>query len=223
MEINFVEANTYIGTPPLCPEIKLRFLREDAPLKETAPIWRGKPHLFDWEGPRPYWAFAWSGGQALARYVLDHPEVVQKKYVLDFGAGCGLSSIGAAKAGAARVMASDIDPISIAAIGHNARLNSVKVETVCADLIYTENQGWDVVLAGDIWYDSRLFRHGLHWLRSLASEGVAVLTADPGRTYSPPKGLETLADYPCRSLPDLEHPNLQRVFVSRVLPISSHF
>jgi len=85
MEINFVEANTYIGTPPLCPEIKLRFLREDAPLKETAPIWRGKPHLFDWEGPRPYWAFAWSGGQALARYNLDHPEMARKKSVLDFG------------------------------------------------------------------------------------------------------------------------------------------
>ena len=205
--------NTQVASTPLVPEIQVRLLRDDSPL------WRSfsdQPEARSF--PRPYWAFAWSGGQALARYILDHPKVVEGKYVLDFGAGCGLASIASAKAGAARVMASDIDPISTRVIGYNATENNVKVETVCSDLIYSENQGWDVILAGDIWYNSRLARHGLSWLRSLAAEGIVVLSGDPGRAYSASQGMEALADYPCRSVPDLEHPNLQRVFVNRVLP-----
>jgi predicted nicotinamide N-methyase len=210
--------NTEVASTPLVPEIRVRLLRPDSPLWQS--FGDGPDSV---RSPRPYWAFAWSGGQGLARYVLDYPEVVKAKRILDFGAGCGIASIAAAKAGAARVVASDIDPISIAVIGYNARLNNVEVETLCADLIYAKNRGWDVILAGDIWYDSRVSRHGLYWLRKLAGEGVMVLTADPGRKYSPSQGLEALADYPCRSLPDLEHPNLQRVFVSRVVAQSSHF
>ena len=205
--------NTQVASAPLVPEIQVRLLRDDSPL------WRSFSDQPDARSlSRPYWAFAWSGGQALARYILDHPKVVEGKYVLDFGAGCGLASIASAKAGAARVMASDIDPISTRVIGYNATENNVKVETVCSDLIYSENQGWDVILAGDIWYNSRLARHGLSWLRSLAAEGIVVLSGDPGRAYSASQGMEALADYSCRSVPDLEHPNLQRVFVNRVLP-----
>lgn len=205
--------NTQVASVPLVPEIQVRLLRDDSPL------WRSFSNEPDARSlPRPYWAFAWSGGQALARYILDHPKVVEGKCVLDFGAGCGLASIASAKAGATRVMASDIDPISIRVIGYNATQNNVKVETLCSDLIYSENQGWDVILAGDIWYDSRLARHGLSWLRSLAAEGIVVLSGDPGRTYSASQGMEALTDYSCRSVPDLEHPNLQRVFVNRVLP-----
>lgn len=205
--------NTQVASAPLVPEIQVRLLRDDSPL------WRSFSDQPDARSfPRPYWAFAWSGGQALARYILDHPKVVEDKYILDFCAGCGLASIASAKAGAARVMASDIDPISVRVIGYNATQNNVKVETVCSDLLYSENQGWDVILAGDIWYDSRLARHGLSWLRSLAAEGIVVLSGDPGRTYSASQGMEALADYSCRSVPDLEHPNLQRVFVNRVLP-----
>ncbi len=205
--------NTQVASAPLVPEIQVRLLRDDSPL------WRSFSDQPDARSlSRPYWAFAWSGGQALARYILDHPKVVEGKCVLDFGAGCGLASIASAKAGAARVMASDIDPISVRVIGYNATQNNVKVETVCSDLIYSENQGWDVILAGDIWYDSRLARHGLSWLRSLAAEGIVVLSGDPGRAYSASQGMEALADYSCRSVPDLEHPNLQRVFVNRVLP-----
>ena len=205
--------NTQVASAPLVPEIQVHLLRDDSPL------WRSFADEPDARGlPRPYWAFAWGGGQALARYVLDHPKVVEGKCILDFGAGCGLASIASIKAGAARVTASDIDPISIRAIGYNATQNNVKVETVCLDLIYSENQGWDVILAGDIWYDTRLARHGMSWLRSLAAEGLLVLSGDPGRAYSTSQGMEVLADYSCRSVPDLEHPNLQKVFINRVLP-----
>lgn len=209
---DLVIENTEIAPVPMVPEIQLRLLRHDSPL--WASFGDGPDAL---SIPRPYWAFGWSGGQALARYILDHPEVVRKKWVLDFGAGCGISSIAAARSGARRVTASDIDPMAIAAIGHNARLNKVAIDTVCSDLIYTGNRGWDVVLAGDIWYDSRLSRHGLSWLRNLAGVGVLVLAGDPGRKYSPSKGWEVLADYSCRSVPDVEHPNFQKVSVYRLL------
>ncbi len=205
--------NTQVASAPLVPEIQVCLLRDDSPL------WRSFSDQPDARSlSRPYWAFAWSGGQALARYILDHPKVGEGRYILDFCAGCGLASVASAKAGAARVMASDIDPISVRVIGYNATQNNVKVETVCSDLLYSKDQGWDVILAGDIWYDSRLARHGLSWLRSLAAEGIVVLSGDPGRAYSASQGMEALADYSCRTVPDLEHPNLQRVFVNRVLP-----
>ena len=203
--------NTVIGTAPLVPEIRLRLLRDDSSL------WRSfteQPAPADL--PRPYWAFAWSGGQTLARYLLDHPELVKHGHVLDFGAGCGIAAIAAARAGAKSVTASDIDPLAVRAIAHNAELNTVQVETVQRDLIYAENPGWDVVLAGDIWYETRLARHGLSWLRKLAASGVLVLTGDPGRAFSPSQGMEALATYSCRSVPDLEHPALQTTSVFRV-------
>jgi predicted nicotinamide N-methyase len=205
--------NTAFGTAPLVPEIRIRLLQE------SSPLW--KPFGDDQDAasePRPYWAFAWGGGQALARYILDNPHLVGSRRVLDFGAGCGLASIAAAKAGATRVTAADIDQFSIGAIVLNARENEVEVGTLCQDLIYAENLGWDVILAGDIWYDSRVFRHGLNWLRYLASRKVVVLTGDPGRHLSPSKDLELLATYACRSLPDIDHPNIRSAAVYRILP-----
>jgi predicted nicotinamide N-methyase len=204
--------NTVIRSAPLVPEISVRLLRHDSPL------WRAfedQPEAA--ELARPYWAFAWSGGQALARYLLDRPAMARGKRVLDFGAGCGIAGIAAARAGAHEVIASDIDPVSVRAIRHNAELNSVQVETVQGDLIYAENPGWDVLLAGDIWYESRLARHGLSWLRALAEAGVIVLVGDPGRAFSPSHGIESLATYSCRSVPDLEHPALQTVSVFQIL------
>jgi predicted nicotinamide N-methyase len=205
--------NTVIGSAPLVPEIRVRLLRRDSPL------WRAfEDQPAAAEGPRPYWAFAWSGGQALARYLLDRPATVRGKRVLDFGAGCGIAGIAAARAGAHEVIASDIDPVSVRAISHNTELNSVQVETLQEDLIYAENPGWNVLLAGDIWYESRLARHGLSWLRALAEAGVTVLVGDPGRMFSPSHGIESLATYSCRSVPDLEHPALQTVSVFRIQP-----
>ncbi|MBN1671155.1 MAG: methyltransferase [Kiritimatiellae bacterium] len=217
-------ANTSWRAAPLVPEIRLRLLCDNSPLWQAFSDEKDQPEApaagspsrpgVPWLARRPYWAFAWGGGQALARYVLDHPDLVRAKRVLDFGAGCGLAGIAAAMAGAAGVTASDVDALAIQAIACNARANGVDVHTLCTDLIYTENRGWDVVLAGDPWYDSRLARHGLRWFRALAADGVVVLVADPGRTYSPSAGMEWLASYPCRTVPDLEHPNLQTVSVS---------
>jgi len=207
-----VMENTAFTATPLVPEIEIRLLRDGSRL------WC---HFSDDTqadaSQRPYWAFAWSGGQALARYVLDNRHLVKGRQILDFGTGCGIAAIAAAMAGARRVTASDTDPLSLEALRLNARRNGVQVRGVCADLIYEINHGWDVVLAGDIWYDSRMFRHGLRWLRGLAASGVLVLTGDPGRPYSPSKGLERLTEYPCRSCPDLEHHNHQRVSVFKVL------
>jgi predicted nicotinamide N-methyase len=206
-----IAVHTVVGKAHLVPEVHLRLLRKDSPL------WRcfgDDPALT--ELPRPYWAFAWSGGQALARFILDTPELAAGKQVLDFGAGCGIAGISAAKAGARKVTASDIDPVSVRAIIRNAELNGVRVEAIQADLLYADNPGWDVILAGDIWYDSRLARHALNWLKRLAKTGVTVLTGDPGRGFSPGLGMAPLATYPCRSVPDLEHPMMQTVSVFRV-------
>lgn len=206
-----IQDNTVVGTTPLVPEIQIRLLTDHSPL------WQAFGETPPADMARPYWAFAWSGGQALARYVLDHAALVAGRHVLDFGAGCGISAIAAAKAGARKVSAADIDPVAIAATHLNAQQNGVGIHTRCEDLIYTENKDWEVILAGDVWYDSRMFRHGLPWLRTMAGQGTRVITADPGRAYSPSHGMKPLANYTCRSVPDLEHPNLQTVCVRQIL------
>jgi len=210
----FIIENTELTTTPLVPEIQLYLLKPDSDL------WRA----FDPEFPasdiqRSYWAFAWSGGQSLARYLLDNPDLVKGKRILDFGSGCGISAIAAAKAGAASVLASDIDPVAMSAITLNGRINGVDVITVCEDLIFSENRGWDLILAGDIWYTTRLSRHGFNWLRKLVGQGCEALAADPGRRFSPSRGLKPLTTYSARSVPDVEHPGFQEVVVSRVLPL----
>jgi len=211
--VAFVLRHTEVASTPLVPEIRLYLLRPDSAL------WRS----FSTEPDaatirRPYWAFAWSGGQALARYLLDRPDLVAGRRVLDFAAGCGIAGIAALRAGAAQVAATEIDPCAVAAIGLNAELNRVELPAACDDVIYSPNRGWDLVLAGDIWYDTRLARHGLRWLQSLAGEGVQVLTAEPGRHYSPTSILEELACYHARSVPDVDDPLLEEVRVYRVPP-----
>lgn len=204
--------NTRWETAPLTPEIPVRLLKAESPLWQA---FGDDPEAN--QLPRHYWALAWSGGQALARYILDHPEVVRRQRVLDFCSGCGIAGIAAAKMEAEKVTASDIDPTAVRAIRINSRANGIQMAAICEDLIYTENPGWTVVLAGDIWYDSRLAGHGQKWLRRLAGEGILVLTADPGRGYSPSRGIEPLAQYRARSVPDLEHPDLREVTVYRLL------
>lgn len=153
--------------------------------------------------PPPFWAWPWAGGQALARFVLDHADLVRSRWVLDVGAGGGIVAIAAALAGASRVTAIDIEPYAIAAARLNAAANGVELELVEADPIGTD-PGWDVVLAGDVWYDAPLAGRMAPWLRALAARGATVLTGDLGRAYLPADGLIERARYTVPTLVDLE-------------------
>jgi predicted nicotinamide N-methyase len=214
--VSIVEANTFVGCPPLCPELRLRFLRENAPLKKTAPVWRGKPHIFDWQGPRPYWAFAWASGQALARFILDNPHVARAKHVLDFGAGSGIAAIAAARAGAATVAATDIDPIAIQAIEVNARLNGVEITARQENIGDSEEQNWNVLLAGDAFYSGR--DGDANWLLKWVAQDRLILIGDPPERGFPKTYLKELARYAVRTFPELEHPSMQEACVYRLLP-----
>ena len=164
----------------------------------------------------PFWAFAWAGGQGLARYLLDHPEIVRGRRVLDFATGSGLVAIAAAKAGAADVVASDIDPFCSAALRLNARLNHVAVSFTGDDLT-GRDEGWDVVLAGDVFYDAAMAARLLPWLKGLAGRGCAVLVGDPGRAYLPKQGLDPLATYQVPVTRALEDAEVKKTTVWRVL------
>jgi predicted nicotinamide N-methyase len=197
----FVRANTSPIAPPLVPELILYLAHEALPLWEKTEEELGTIGL-----PPPYWAFAWAGGQALARYVLDHADCVAGKRVLDFAAGSGLVAIAAVKAGAASVIASEIDGVACAAITLNAMENGVSIETTGADLIGRDD-AWDVVLAGDVFYEKPLADRLVPWLTALARRGARVIVGDPGRTYFPRSGLTLLEIYQVpvtRALEDAE-------------------
>ena len=208
----FVTANTAIETPPLTPEIKLHLA------SEVVPLWQATEAELEAMGlPPPYWAFAWAGGQALSRYLLDNPDVVAGKRVLDFAAGSGLQGIAAAKTGAAKVQASEIDPFALAVIGLNARLNGVEIETLEEDQIGRLDGGWEVVLAGDVCYERPMAERVFKWLTALADQGVTVLLGDPGRTYLPKQGLEKITQYAVETSRELEDTDVRRTIVWRVL------
>jgi predicted nicotinamide N-methyase len=185
----FVLANTALLSPPLVPEIRLRLAHEALPLWEKT-----EEALAESGVPPPYWAFAWAGGQALARYVLDNPEIVAGRSVLDFASGSGLVAIAAMKAGAKSVLASEIDAIARAAIEVNADENGVAVTTTAADLI-GEDRGFDIVLAGDVFYERPLADRLLPWLDALAERGATVIVGDPGRSYFERARFAPLAHY----------------------------
>jgi predicted nicotinamide N-methyase len=165
--------------------------------------------------PPPFWAFAWAGGQGLARHVLDHPEIVRGRDVLDFASGSGLLAIAAVKAGAKSVVAADIDPFSATAVAMNAAENAVVLDHSCADLIGRDH-GWDVVLAGDVFYDRALAEQLTPWFGALARRGAAVLIGDPGRSYLPRQRLEPLAVYQVAVTRVLEDAEVKRTTVWRV-------
>lgn len=196
---DFIRANTAIATPPLVPEIRLHLATE------ITPIWQASEDMLARGNvPPPFWAFPWAGGQALARYVLDHRDAVAGKEVLDFGAGSGLVAIAAAQAGAAAVTAAEIDDFAATAIALNAALNGVAVVVETADLIGTADRIWDVVLVGDMCYEQPLAERLTAWLRMLAAKGVVVLLGDPGRSYVPTTGLTALARYAVATSRELE-------------------
>mgnify|MGYP006274785413 CR=1 FL=1 len=153
--------------------------------------------------PPPFWAFAWGGGQALARHILDNPGVAAGKTVLDFACGCAIAGIAAARAGAARVEASEIDPFAVHAARANARLNGVELDAQEEDLV-GEDRGWDVILAGDVFYEDEAGAHIGAWLETLARRGTRVLIGDPGRHFLPKDRLEIAARYSVEVSRDLE-------------------
>lgn len=194
----FIEEHTTLSPTPFVPEIRLHTGGPSMELWEAAALADERLPV-----PPPYWAWAWAGGQALARYVLDAPELVRGRSVFDVGTGGGVVAIAAARAGAARVRAVDIEPYAIEAARLNALANSVELELFEADPIGTD-AGWDVVLAGDVWYDAELADRMAPWLRTLARRGATVLTGDLGRAYLPAEGLIELARYTVPTLVDLE-------------------
>ena len=161
----------------------------------------------------PFWAFAWAGGQALARYILDHPEEVRGKAVLDFAAGSGLVAIAAMKAGAAHAIACDIDPVCSAAIAVNTEANGVAVQVTIDDLLDRPPPAVDVILAGDICYEKTVTGRVFTWLEAARAAGTRVLIGDPGRTYFPKTGLVGLAQYEVRTTRELEDFEIKRTGV----------
>lgn len=208
----FIAAQTAIAAPPLTPEIKLHLATEITPIWEATEATLARMNL-----PPPYWAFAWAGGQALTRFLIDHPDWVKGKRVLDFASGSGLSAIGAAKAGAASVQAAEIDDYAIAAIALNARINHVAIDLVREDLVGVEPR-WDVVLAGDVCYERPMAERVIAWFRVLAGRGVAILMGDPGRAYLPQSGLVELARYQVPTSLELEDRAMRETIVWRLMP-----
>ena len=207
----FIRDHTVLTPTPLAPEISLYVA------SEMLPIWQMTEDEMQKVGlPPPFWAFAWAGGQALARYILDNPELVAGKRVLDFGAGSGLAGIAAMLAGAAHVSAAEIDPIAIIALDLNARANNVVLIPIEGDIVGQITQEWDVVLAADVCYEGPASQCIVAWLDALARTGVMVLMGDPGRTYFPKSGHEKLISYAVKTTTELEDTDLRNTSVWRV-------
>jgi predicted nicotinamide N-methyase len=210
----FIRANTAIAAPSLLPELTLHLATE------ITPIWQAtEAALAQANVDPPFWAFAWAGGQALARHVLDHPETVRGRRVLDFGAGCGLLAIVAAQAGAARILAAEIDPVACAAIRLNAALNGVETRIdILEEDVIGRDLGVDLILVGDMCYERPLAERLVDWLRFLAGRGVTILLGDPGRTYRPTQGLVEIARYRVATSLELEDRTEREGIVWRLMP-----
>lgn len=195
----FIAANTRLQAVPHAPEIQL-WLAD-----EVTPIWRlTEEELGEMGLPPPFWAFAWAGGQALARWILDHPHEVAGRRVIDFACGSGLVGIAAMKAGAADVLCADIDPFCAAAVALNAAANGVELAFTDRDLLDAPPPPADVVCAGDVCYEKPMTDRVLTWLGQAKAQGARVLIGDPGRTYFPRDGLSFLAEYQVPTTRELE-------------------
>ena len=207
--MSFLAAHTVLTHVPLVPEIALHLA------SEITPIWQASEAWLDARGVEPpFWAFAWPGGQAIARHVLDHPERVAGRRVLDFAAGCGVAAIACAMAGAAAVEASEIDGLAVAAIGANAAANGVVVDVLAEDVVGAACR-WDLIVCGDVCYEAPMTRHILPWLRAMA--GVCeVWVADPGRAYLPGDGMQMLAAFEVPTSLELEDREVRGTRVFRM-------
>lgn len=208
--VAFIQSETKLRPVPHAPEISLHVA------DEATELWqRTEEELGEIGLPPPFWAFAWAGGQALARYILDHPETVRGRRVLDFASGSGLVAVAAMKAGAAEVTACDIDSFAIAAIGLNAEANGVSAIVPLQADVVGQDRGWDAVLAGDICYERDLAQRVTDWLFALSRRGATVLIGDPGRSYLPKDRLENLAIYEVPVTRTLEDSDIKKSSVWR--------
>jgi predicted nicotinamide N-methyase len=207
----FISANTRALAPPLVTEIQLHLA------EESLPIWqKSEEELGEINVPPPYWAFAWAGGQALARYILDNAKLLAGKPVLDLGAGSGLTAIAAMKAGAASVLASDIDRMALAAVRLNAALNDVVVATTADDLLAQPPEPYDVVLVGDLFYERSLADLVSRYIDAAAAQGALVLIGDPQRNYFPKGRFAAAAEYHVPVTRELEDAEIKRTSVWRL-------
>lgn len=203
----FVIENTAIASPPLLPELRLHLA------SAVTPLWSLTARdLNEHDVPPPFWAFAWPGGQAVARLVLDRPELVRGLRVLDLGAGCGVAAIAASLVGAIQVTAADIDPLAVAALRLNAKLNRVMIEATDSDLTQAADRSFDVILAGDLCYEPDMAQRIVTWLTAQATRGVTVLLGDPGRAYLP-AGLRELARYAVPTTTEIEDATVKTAVV----------
>ncbi|ANH05859.1 methyltransferase [Shinella sp. HZN7] len=205
----FIRDNTDVLSPPHVPEVTLHLATE------AHDLWlKTEEELEEIGLPPPFWAFAWAGGQGLARHVLDHPALVAGTSVLDFASGSGLVGIAARLSGAAAVLAADIDPWSRTAIRLNAALNGVDLTYTAEDMV-GRDEGWDVVLAGDVFYDRGFADMLIPWFSALAARGALVLVGDPGRAYCPRERMEALAIYTVPVTRALEDSEVKKTTVWR--------
>ena len=205
----FIRANTRLLAPPLVPEIRLHLA------EESLPIWRKtEEELGAMNVPPPYWAFAWAGGQALARHLLDHPGLAAGRDVLDLGAGSGLTAIAAAKADARSVLAADIDEVALVATRLNAEANDCRVEITAADLLaMPPSTSFGTILVGDLFYERELADRVLAFIDAAASQGALVLIGDPQRSYFPRGRFRQLAEHSVPVTRELEDAEIKRTAV----------
>lgn len=203
----FIRSHTTIGTVPAVPEIRLHLSQDAIGLWEQTEAQAREP-----DRQPPFWGFAWAGGQAVARYLLDHPQTVAGRRVIDLGSGSGLTAIAAALAGASTVLASELDPFAFAAIGLNAAMNGVRVD-VTGDLLDQPATGVDVVLAADIWYEKELAARALAYCQRAAANGATVLAGDIGRKFLPREFGREIAAYEVPVLADLESSAVKKALV----------
>ena len=209
--LEIIRTDTQLGSVPLVPEIRLHQASEPISLWQRTEQAAGRTGL-----DPPFWAFAWAGGQALARYVLDHPEAVAGRRAIDIASGSGLAAIAAAKAGAAAVTAYDVDPLAIAAITVNAGANRVAIPAVCADVLDDDGPpcpDTELVLVADAFYERDLADRVMRFLERARTRGVAVLVGDFGRAYLPRDRLRPLATYDVSGLRVLEGSDVRRTTV----------
>ncbi|WP_296178013.1 methyltransferase [uncultured Brevundimonas sp.] len=202
---DFIAANTRLQAVPHAPEISL-WLAD-----EITPLWRLTEEELGAMGlPPPFWAFAWAGGQALARWLLDHPSEVAGKRVIDLATGSGLVAVAAMKAGAASVLAADIDPFCAAAVAANAASNGVEIAFTDANLLDAPPPPADLICAGDVFYEKPMAEAVMIWLKQAQANGTRVIVGDPGRTYFPKSGLTLLAEYTVPTTRELEDQEVKR-------------